>query len=511
MSQLTYQVPDHVHSPTPVRVGPDDPRYDHLVTRGASNRFNGEPDQVYVVGSTQQVISAVQEAVASGKRIAPRSGGCCFENLVDNPQVRAVIDLSDMTGVYFDPDLRAFAVEAGATLAEAYRRLYLGWGVTIPAGYCPEVGAGGHVVGGGYGPLCRLLGLVVDHLYAVEVVVVDADGRARGVIATREESDPNRELWWAHTGGGGGNFGVVTRYWFRSPDADPGLPPERLLPAPPATVLTFTAEWSWDGMDEAAFTRMVRNHGEWAEKHSGAGDEAAGLYSEFVLLRRAAGVHMIVGQVAAEPGEDERLLGEHIDAIGAGVAAPSELRTKRLPWLTAALKGPGDSVGDWHLKIKAAHLRRRFTDRQIATLYHHLTRTDTDVIGGSVSLNTFGGRVNEVAPEATAIPSRDSMLKLSYLVSWKEPEDAPRHLAWIRECYQDMYADTGGVPLPDEVNGGAFINYPDTDLADPERNTSGRPWSTLYYEDNYPRLQEVKAAWDPRGVFRHALSIEPAG
>jgi FAD/FMN-containing dehydrogenase len=54
---------------------------------------------------------------------------------------------------------------------------------------------------------------------------------------------------------------------------------------------------------------------------------------------------------------------------------------------------------------------------------------------------------------------------------------------------------------------GAFINHPDTDLADPALNTSGVPWHTLYYQENYPRLQRVKARWDPRNVFHHALSI----
>jgi aclacinomycin oxidase len=72
-----------------------------------------------------------------------------------------------------------------------------------------------------------------------------------------------------------------------------------------------------------------------------------------------------------------------------------------------------------------------------------------------------------------------------------------------------VYADTGGVPVPGEVNDGSYINYPDADLVDPAWNTSGVPGRTLYYKDNYPRLQQVKARWDPRGVFQHALSVEP--
>jgi hypothetical protein len=131
--------------------------------------------------------------------------------------------------------------------------------VTLPAGVSPNVGVGGHVVGGGFGFLCRQHGLAADHLYGVEVVVVDAMGAARSEVATREPSDPNRELWWAHTGRGGGNFGIVTRYWFRSPDAT-GNTPTRLLPTAPASVLTFKATWDWHAVDlEAGVSvRMIQ-------------------------------------------------------------------------------------------------------------------------------------------------------------------------------------------------------------------------------------------------------------
>jgi FAD/FMN-containing dehydrogenase len=488
----------------PVQVMPGDPRYIDLVRRRYNLRFAGTPDRVHVMGSTEQVVGAVQQAVREGRRLAVRSGGHCFEDFVDSRDVRVVLDMSGMTGVYYDPHRRAFAVEAGATLGEAYRRLFLGWGVTIPGGYCPDVGAGGHVQGGGYGPLCRLLGLVVDHLYAVELVVVDRNGTARGVVATREPDDPNRELWWAHTGGGGGNFGVVTRYWFRSPGAR-GAEPGQLLPRPPDSVLTFSMEWSWNGLGPAAFARLVRNHGGWFERHSAPGSPYAGLYSELLLFRRQSGRILMLGQVAGDNAE--RLLDDHVVALGEGFGAPSARTQERMPWLASALRGPGEDPGRWRLKTKAAYLRQAFTDRQIDVAYRHLTRDDQDIVGGLLSLNSYGGQVNAVPPHASASAQRDSILKLFYLVAWADPRDDARHLAWLREFYRDMYADTGGVPVPGEVNDGSFINYPDADLADPAWNTSGVPWQTLYYKDNHARLREIKQRWDPRGVFRHALSI----
>lgn len=470
----------------PVRVRPGDPRYEDLVRRG-NRRFVGKPDEIRVVGSTEQVVEAVRDAVRSRRRVAVRAGGHGFEGFVDDPGVRMVIDLSGLTGVYYDPERSAFAVEAGATLGEVYRRLYLGWGVTIPGGSCPGVGAGGHIAGGGYGRLSRLHGLVVDHLYAVEVVVVDGAGDVRAVVATREPSDPHRDLWWAHTGGGGGNFGVVTRYWFRS------------LPRPPARVVNFTVTWPWQGMDERGFHRLAGNFGAWCERHSAPGAAQASLYSELVLTRRPAGAHMLSGQV---PADAVHLLDKHIAALGEGVGVTPSRSQETLPWLAATLGNEADDGKGWRLKVKSAFHRTNLTERQLAAAYHHLTRTDYDAPAGSLSLNTYGGAVNSAPHGATATAHRDSAMLLFYLTGWSDPAEDARHLGWIREFYRDMYADTGGTPA-----AGTYINYPDIDLADSTWNKSDRPWHALYYGDCYPRLRAVKARWDPQDVFRHALSV----
>ncbi|MCG5468123.1 FAD-binding protein [Micromonospora sp. LAH09] len=469
----------------PVRVLPDDPRYADLVRRG-NRRFVGRPDEVRVVGSTDQVVSAVQDAVRTGRRVAVRGGGHCFEGFVDDPAVRMVIDLSGLTEVYHDPRGHGFAVEAGATLGEAYRRLFFGWGVTLPGGSCPGVGVGGHVAGGGYGRLSRVHGLVVDHLYAVEVVVVDRGGTARAVVATREPTDPHRDLWWAHTGGGGGNFGVVTRYWFRS------------LPTPPARLLDFTVTWPWAGMDERGFHRLAGNFGRWCARHSGPDSRARHLYAELILSRPQAGGHTLSGQV---PHGSRHLFDELLVALGDGLDVTPTVSAQTLPWLAATLGGENDDGKGWRLKVKSAFHRAALSDRQLHAAYRHLTRTDTDLPAGSVSLNTYGGAINAVPPAATAATHRSASMVLFYLAGWADPAADSRHLAWIREFYRDMYADTGGIP-PD----GAYVNYPDVDL-----RTASRPWSELYYGPNYPRLQQVKARWDPRDVFHHDLSVRPPG
>jgi FAD/FMN-containing dehydrogenase len=492
-----------------VIVGPDDPRYADLVSRG-SGRFAGKPDYVRLVRSTEQVVDAVQDAVRERLRVAVRSGGHCLENFVADPAVRVVIDTSLMTAVYYDSEMGAFAIEPGVRLGEAYRQLFLGWGVTIPAGVSPNVGIGGHVLGGGFGYLCRQHGLAADHLYGVEVVAVDATGIAKSVTATREPSDPNRDLWWAHTGGGGGNFGIVTRYWFRSPTAK-GSDPARLLPEAPPSVLTFKAEWNWRDVDQAAFGRLVRNYGEWAERNSDASSRSAQLYSTFVLNRRQHGTLELTGLTTAETAGDQ-LVREHLEAANEGVGAPCAWSTKQKSWLEFALNpAPGlaaPGLENAVFKLKDALLRTRFTDNQIEVVYHHLTRTDHDV-DLNLGLATYGGSINTVPADATASPHRDSILTASVTAGWQEPRDEALNMMWVRRFYQDLFADTGGVPIPSDVTSGASINHPDVDLADPAWNTSDCPWYTMYYHGNYPRLQEIKQRWDPHDVFHHTLSIRP--
>src|SRR6478752_10309364 len=180
------------------RIGPDDPRYRAVVEKRFNQRFSASPDYVRLVDSTAQVISAVEAAVREERRVVVTSGGHCLEGFVSDPEVRVIIDVSPMKRVHYDPAMRAVAVEAGATVGETARALFERWGVVLPLGEYPEIGMGGHVVGGAFGFLCRQLGLAADYLYGVEVVTVNASGQAQVVVATREPSDPNRELWWAH-------------------------------------------------------------------------------------------------------------------------------------------------------------------------------------------------------------------------------------------------------------------------------------------------------------------------
>ena len=491
------------------RIERGDPRYRAVVDKRFNKRFSADPDYVRLANSTEQVCAAIEEAVGEGRRLVVTSGGHCLEGFVSDPDVRVIVDVSPMKGIYHDADKRAIAVEAGVTVGEAFRTLFETWGTVIPLGEYPGIGMGGHVAGGAFGFLCRQLGLAADYLYAVEVVTVNESGRARTAVATREANDPNRDLWWAHTGAGGGNFGVVTRYWFRSPDAA-GEDPATLLPRAPDSMTTFKAEWDWSRIDRTSFLRLLRNHGIWHERHSDDDSPYVSLWTLLEIHRKQFGKIIFRG-VSTAGDAARRQIDECVDACGDGVPASSAPELSRMSWLEFALNpfpdlfaGPPEGVS---VKIKDAMLKTRFSERQAGVAYEHLTSGDQDVMGGMLGLASYGGHVNTSAADATASPHRASIFDTACTTGWLDARDEATNLAWVRAFYRELFAETGGVPVPGGAYDGALINHPDIDLADATWNTSGVPWSTLYYQDNYPRLQRIKARWDPRNVFRHALSI----
>ena len=500
-----------VPAPGPSVITADDPRYDSIL-RGYNQRFVAKVDYMCVVTDTQQVIDAVNKAVAEEKRITVRSGGHGFEGSASTTG-GVLLDMSEMTEVSYDSERRAFALQPGALIGDVYRRLYKGWGVTLPVGEGTEVGVGGHFVGGGFGPLSRRLGSVVDYMCAVEVVVVDAAGRSKAIVATNDPDDPHHDLWWAHTGGGGGNFGVLTRCWVRTPGVN-STDPRELLPMAPTRWRTGMVTWPWNAMTERDYVRIVCNVGDWFERNSAPGCAGANIMGWFYATHRSGGLVSVGSMVDDDMPNGEDLMKEYFDTVCKGVGIEPTMRTTDnvMPWLyffTFPNRGEPGNMDVRRFKLKAAYLRKGYTEQQIAVAYRHLDTDDERPL--HMILIGYGGQVNAVAPDATAIAQRDSILKAAYLATWSNERDDDVHIGQLRELYRDIYAETGGVPVPNERNDGSYINYPDRDLADPNWNTSGVSWSTLYYKQNYPRLQQVKKRYDPRNEFHHALSIELAG
>jgi FAD/FMN-containing dehydrogenase len=465
--------------------------------RGFNQRWVGAPAYIALCSDAEQVRQAVQDAVDGGLRLTVRSGGHCYEDFASGNEGGVILDLSPMAKVWQEADGR-HAFEPGARLLDVYTTLAEQYGVTIPGGSCSSVGAGGHVTGGGYGLLSRLHGLTVDYLDAVELVHVTKDGRAEIVTASQDDADAElRDLLWGHTGGGGGNFGIVTKFVFRD------------LPQRPDQAYVLYQAFDWNGLDQAGFRRLLQNYGGFmAEKN---GDSAYdGLFPLLALSQQAAGQ---VGLTAQYVGDGPERLEEFAQAVAAGLPSPVANIVPRMhhrmvaqspeiqtyDWLDATnqLSGTGPSRRG---KYKSAYMLQPFPDEQIDVIYEHLVNPSNPNPSALLQVDGYGGQVNKIDPAATAVAQRSSILKLQYQTYWTDPAQDEANLEWIRGFYTAMYGEQG--PTPSELMDGAYVNYPDIDLVD---------WPSLYFKENYGRLQQVKARWDPLNVFYHAQSIRLPG
>ncbi len=497
----------------PATVGRNDRRYEEL-TWGFNRRWRSRPEYVRLAGKTEHVVRAVQEAVDTGKRLSVRSGGHSYADLAYHKDVDIIVDLSMMNDISYDPRRKAFAIQSGAKLGQIYVQLFRGWDVTLPGGVCPDVGIGGHAQGGGHGLLSRQFGNVCDLIEAVEMVVVDRHRRARVVVASREDSGDLRDLWWSVSGAGGGNFGVVTKFWFRKIDAE-GDNPSAQLPQPPREVLISTAFASWDQMDERTFTRLVRNQCQWYVENSEPGSSAEALCGLLFVQHVSSGGIGMLTQVDADVPHAEKVLDDYLTAVTAHTGV-TVLPTRRLPWLasTETIDTSNPTVmtnATLRGAVKEAYFKQALTEEQCATIYRHMTRKDYANPSPGTSLLQLGamagGRMNELARDARALPHRGSAYVGLWSTFWAEAAEDEKHLAWTRDIFSETFASTGGYPVPGELYEGSNINAPDPDILDPRFNKSGVPWHAFYWGDNYPRLQRAKRRWDPHNVFHHRMSV----
>lgn len=497
---------------------------------------------VYVPTCEADVVIAVEAAVGRyGRDVKIVSGRHCYEGFAYAAGTRAIIDLSALNQVGRDPATGMFFIDAGCENWTAYRTLLNGFGRTLPAGSCYSVGAGGHITGGGYGLLSRLHGLTIDHLTAVDIVIWDtADRRAVLRRVSNDSADADeRDLFWALRGAGCGNFGVIVRYHFAN------------LPAAPDHASLYALAWDWSDMTEARFAGLLAAY---ADLVTAMPD------TDFSLLKLA---HQSFGQIGlvyqrvSPPGvsaDDHRAafedatreFGERLGAVAPTrplrqpLGGHPGLMTRHLASETAthltyleALQTLNGSGPNQFGKYKSAYMRKGFPDDQVGAIYAWLRHVPdgvpaADMQQSLLQVDSYGGRINRVGSAETAVPQRDSILKLQYQTYWTNasapgapPSPADRaqqeaHLAWIRGFYAAVYAATGGTPDPQrDATGtvdGCYFNYPDVDLgshADGGLDNALR----LYFGDNYRRgarnLVAVKARWDPDGIFNHAQSLPP--
>ncbi|MEO6911711.1 MAG: BBE domain-containing protein [Edaphobacter sp.] len=487
----------------------------------------GAASRIELCDTPKDVEEAVQRAIDAKLRPTVRSGGHCYEDFVANNPGGVILDVSLLSDAIALPNNGGYRIGTGTQMGQAYWDLYRRHNVTLPGASCGSVGAGGHITGGGYGVLSRLQGITVDWLSAVDIVTVDAKGKAQ---LRKVDAKHDADLFRAVRGAGGNNFGVITNYYFDK------------LPAAPTEVMSANISFSWDGMTQEKFEKILSTYGHYHETR-GKDPETWGLFTIIVLTHKARGRFNINLQFCNPDGtcKDTKVLDEFLElfstcnpsmSVNGPMAPPDERYGSGLQlasyYQEAAPKGCGVPVASHHnwidatargmtiqratrAKYKSTYMKKNFSQAEIAVYYKHLTAPMKGPdISCIVAVDSFGGLTNRPElVEETAVAARESIMKLQFQQYWQNPAEDEARVEWFRNFYTDLYStvdcdqDHKGTPYWNDRYEGCYINYPDADM------TQYPYWMELYYGTKglVPFLQQVKKKYDPNNIFHHAMSI----
>jgi FAD/FMN-containing dehydrogenase len=434
---------------------PGDPGYDDA-RAGFYGGVDPRPGIIAKVAGADDIARVVGFARESGLELAVRSGGHSVvgHNVSEDG---VLLDLSDMKALDMDVDGRTAWAETGLTAAE-YTAAAGAHGLATGFGDTGSVGIGGITLGGGVGFLVRKHGLTIDDLLAAEVVT--ADGRVLHVDAANEP-----DLFWAIRGGGG-NFGVATRFRFRLHEVGTVMGGMLFLPATPETIAGWVAE------AEAA-----------PEELSTIANVMPAPPMPMVPEEHHGRLVIMAMMVHAGPVAD----GERAVAPFRALATPivDMLRPMSYPEMYM----PEDE--DYHPVAAGHSMFVDRIDRGVAnTILDHLEASNAAM--RVAQIRVLGGAMARVPADATAFAHRASRIMVNVAALYEAPEEQLTHEAWCDAFAAALHQDDDGV----------YVNF----LVDEgeDRIRAAYPGPT------WDRLAEIKARYDPTNLFRRNQNIPPA-
>ncbi len=440
---------------TPTDTGYDDAR---AIWNGMIDK---RPALIVRCASTDDVVHAVNFARDNGIVLAVRGAGhhIAGSSLCDDG---LVVDLSQMKKVTVDAAAKRATAEGGATLGDLDAAT-AAHGLATPTGINSTTGVAGLTLGGGFGWLSRKYGMTIDNLESAEVVT------AKGEVVCASATE-NAELFWGLRGGGG-NFGVVTRFEYRlhavGPDLLSGLIVYPFAEA--KTVLQRHRDFVATAPDELSVWTVLRKAPPLpflpAEVHG----------KEVVILALC---------YAGDPQDGAKLIeplrtfgtpvGEHV-----GVQPFAAWQQAFDPLLT-----PG--------------ARNYWKSHNFTTLSDELFDVVIEYVGTlpspqcEIFFAGLGGATKRPAPGATAYPHRATEFVMNVHGRWDDAADDKRCIEWSRAYFEATK------PF---ASAGAYVNFMTEDEGDRVRSA---------YGSNYDRLVRVKREYDPENLFRTNWNVKPA-
>jgi FAD/FMN-containing dehydrogenase len=432
---------------------PGDAGYDQA-RRVFYGKWDRRPGAVVRPAIAEEVARVVTLTAESGAELAVRSGGHSLAGH-STSDGGIVLDLGELTALDIDLEHRTAWAQTGLT-AGAYTARVGEHGLVTGFGDTASVGIGGLTLGGGVGFLVRKHGLTIDSLLAAELVT--ADGR---ILQVDEERHP--DLFWAIRGGGG-NFGVATRFKFRLHELPSVVGGMLLLPGSPEVIEELVA---------AAFA---------------ASEELSMIANVMVapplpFLPAEAHGKLIVMALLAYAGD--AAAGERALAPFRALAPPLADMLQPMPY--SGLFPPEE--GEYHPTAVARTMFVDTVDREVAaTIMEHLEASDAPV--RAVQLRVLGGAMARVPVEATAYAHRQRRIMVNVAAFYDGPDDKARRQEWV-----------DGLAAAIHQGDGAYVNF----LLDegPERVREAYPGPT------WDRLVEIKRRYDPDNLFHRNQNIPP--
>jgi hypothetical protein len=372
-----------------------------------------------------------------------------------------MLDMSRMRNVTVIPDARLVHVGPGCLLGDVDRATQE-HGLATVLGFVSEVGVAGLTLGGGFGYLARRFGWAVDNLEEVEVVT--ADGEVR--IANRDQYP---DLFWALRGGGG-NFGVVTRFTFRLHEVGP-------------TVTGGLILWSAARADEVLAT--YRDLTESAPRE---------------LTAAVAVLSAPPAPFVPEEWHGKLVIGMIVCHSGANAEADlAPVRALRDPIIDLVSQRPYAAQQSMMDAMDPKGLHQYWKAEYLPGLSSEYLDTFRD---GAVKVTSplsysvifhIGGALNKYEDDDGAVGNRDAQFISGFSGVWPPDARPDKHVAWVRDAWESIRPFS---------TGGNYVNF---QLAE---DNSARTADA--YGSNYERLQRVKAKYDLENLFRVNRNISPA-
>ncbi|MGD9711533.1 MAG: FAD-binding oxidoreductase, partial [Thermomicrobiales bacterium] len=416
------------------------------------------PGVVIQCQDANDVIAGVNLGRQQGLPVAIRGGGHNAAGLGPCDD-GVVLDLGRMNGVRVDPNTGRVRVGGGAVWGDVDHATQP-FGLAVPAGVISTTGVGGLTLGGGFGYLSRAYGLTCDNLLSADVVT--ADGKVE-----LADNDHNPDLFWALRGGGG-NFGAVTSFEFQ------GRPVNMIR----GGLLAYT-------IDKAdALMRLYREFIVDAPRE-------LGLFFGYTMAPPAPFVpeafhfQPIAKIIFCYNGDEEtaKKLVAPFYEIGVALDLTGTMPIASLNSMFDALFPAGMHdywKADYDIEV---------SDAAIKVHLDHGPKVPNP--NSLMHLYSTNGAVQDVDSAATAYSYRESTFNHVILSFDSDAEKMPSNIEWVRNYWDALRPHSAG---------GAYVNFMMDEGGDRVQAT---------YRDNYPRLQQIKAEYDPQNVFRINQNIQP--